>query len=74
MADVIDTMYCEVVFSLDGGDTGFLSVFFLCVRDDSRSCFFLFVGVPVKGQRFALFLWMCCFMLEGIVDAMMRHR
>ena len=52
MADVIETMYCEIVFKLDGGDLDFL-----CVWDDSRSWYiaFLLVGVPVKGHRFALF-------------------
>ena len=54
MADVIETMYCEIVFRLDDGDLDFLCV---CVWDDSRSWYiaFLLVGVPVKGHRFALF-------------------
>ena len=26
MADVIETMYCEIVFKLDGGDLDFLCV------------------------------------------------
>ena len=53
MADVTETMYCEIVFRLDGGDLDFL-----CVWDGSRSWYiaFLLVGVPVKGHRFALFV------------------
>ena len=51
MADVIETMYCEMVFRLDDGDLDFL-----CVYDDSRSWYIalLLVGVPVKWHRFAL--------------------
>ena len=54
MADVTETMYCEIVFRLDGGDLDFLLC--VCVWDASRSgCIaFLLVGVPVKGHRFAL--------------------
>ena len=42
MADVIETMYCEIVFRLDGGDLDFL-----CVWDDSRSWYIAFVLVCV---------------------------
>ena len=59
MADVIETMYCEIVFRLDGGD---LDV--LCVWDDSRSWYiaFVLVCVPVKVNRFALlFVDLLCY-------------
>ena len=61
MADVIETMYCEIVFKLDGGDLDFLCV---CVGDDSRSWYiaFVLVCVPVKVNRFALLFvdLLCC--------------
>ena len=59
MADVIETMYCEIVFRLDGGDLDFL-----CVWDDSRSWYiaFVLVCVPVKVNRFALlFVDLLCY-------------
>ena len=61
MADVIETMYCEIAFELDGGDLDFLCV---CVWDDSRSWYiaFVLVCVPVKVNRFALlFVDLLCY-------------
>ena len=61
MADVIETMYCEIVFRLDGGDPDFL---YVCVWDDSRSWYiaFVLVCVPVKVNRFALlFVDLLCY-------------
>ena len=60
MADDIETMYCEIVFRLDGGDLDFLCV----CGDDSRSWYiaFVLVCVPVKVNRFALLFvdLLCC--------------
>ena len=52
MADIMKTMYCEVAFSLDGGETDFLCV---CGMIVDQGILFLFDGVPVKGHRVALF-------------------
>ena len=38
MANVIETMCCEIAFRLDGGDLGFL-----CVWDESRSWYIAFL-------------------------------
>ena len=73
MADIIEPMCCEVVCSLDGGETDFLCVC-ACGMTVDNGISFLFDGVPVKGHRSALFLWACCFMLDGIVDTVNRHR
>ena len=54
MADIIEPMYCEVVCSLDGGETDFLCVC-VCGMTVDHGILFLFDGVPVKGHRFALF-------------------
>ena len=48
MADVIETMYCEIVFKFDGGETDCV---YVCKRDDSRSWYIalFFVGIPVTA-------------------------
>ena len=54
MADNIEPMCCEVVCSLDGGETEFLCVC-ACGMTVDNGISFLFDGVPVKGHRSALF-------------------
>ena len=46
----------------------------VCEMTVDHGILFLFVGVPVKSHHFALFLWICCFMLEGIIDTVMKFR
>ena len=62
MADVIETMYCEIVFRLDGGDLDFLCVCVCGMTAYHGILVFVLVCVPVKVNRFALLFvdLLCC--------------